>query len=344
MRNKLFGKIISHLLFWCVSMVLFSVLIFYNRGFSFSELNLTLATSILSTMILLAVSVYLNVFWLIPVFFNRRKFILFAFLQLLNIFLFIFLNFLLTGFLEGAHPNYLSEAIAEFILALIFLVVTTLITFTRDSMALQDAQLRIKEVERQNIESELQVLKAQVNPHFFFNTLNSMYALSLDKSEKTPELILRLSELMRYILYESADDMVSMERQLDFVKNYIYLEKIRTDESLEVDLKIEGENTGMNVAPLLLIPFVENAFKHVAKDNHIPAFIHIYINLSHPDEMTFRIENNKYPERSPGLKKIDGIGLANVKKRLELLYPDKHKLTIEDVGTVFKVELKIDTR
>lgn len=343
-KNILFRKLISHILFWSVSIVLFTVLIFYNRGFSIFELNLTLATSILSTMVLLAVSVYINVLWLIPVFFNKRKFVLFALLQILNIFLFILLNFLLTGFLEGKHPNYLSEAVAEFILALIFLVVTTLITFTRDSMALQGAQLRIKEVEREKIESELRALKAQVNPHFFFNTLNSMYALSLDKSDKTPELILRLSELMRYILYESADDIVTMERQLDFIRNYIYLERMRTDENLEVILKIDGEDTSLNIAPLLLIPFVENAFKHVAKENHFPAFIHIYIDLTKPEELTFRVENNKDPELSSGMKKMDGIGLANVKKRLDLLYPAKHQLTIEDSATLFKVELKIDTR
>lgn len=341
-KNNLFRKVTSHILFWCISIVLFTVLIFYSRGFKISMLNLTLASSILSTMVLLAISVYINILWLIPFFFNRRKFFEFALLQLLNVFLFIFLNFLLTEFLEGPRFRYVpEEAIAEFILAMIFLIITTLITFTRDSMELRDVQLRMKEVEREKFESELRALKAQVNPHFFFNTLNSMYALSLEKSDKTPEMILRLSELMRYILYEAAGDTVTMERQIEFIKNFIYLEKLRTDERLEVDFRIDGDNRGLEIAPLLLIPFVENAFKHVAKQDNDGAFIKIFADITRSDSLYFSIANNKHPDGNP---RKEGIGLTNVKKRLELLYPSKHKLIIEDTGNLFRVELRIDTK
>lgn len=343
-RPGIRSKILAHTLFWFISIILFTVLIFYNRDFRFSELDLGMAVSILSTMGLLAVSVYINLLWLVPRFFNRRRFFLFTLLQILNILLFIVLNFSLTGILEGYHPNILEEAVAEFFLVLVFLAVSTLVKFMQDSFAVQGVQLKIKEVERQKIESELRALKAQVNPHFFFNTLNSMYALSLDKSDKAPELILKMSELMRYILYESADDMVPMERQLEFIRNYIYLERIRTNERLRVEFNVDGPHTSMLVAPLLLIPFVENAFKHVTKKAENEPYIVIRVDISRNDRMVFSCVNNKDPENPLEMKKNDGIGLTNVKKRLDLLYPSKHSLKMQDLGSSYQVELIIDTQ
>jgi LytS/YehU family sensor histidine kinase len=260
---------------------------------------------------------------------------------MVNIALFICLNYLVSMAFEGKHPNFLNEMVAEFILVLVFLVITTLIKFTRDSIALQEANLRIKEIERENAESELRALKAQINPHFFFNTLNSIYSLSLDRSEKTPELILKLSELMRYILYETRDDYVSMERQLDFLQNYIYLEQLRTDEKIKIEIEIKGEHKNLMVAPLLFVPFIENAFKHVAKEKNDPSFIRILFDLTHPDKIRFSVKNRKYnlPGRADG--KMEGIGLANVRKRLNLLYPSSHELKISDTGEVFEVELTL---
>jgi LytS/YehU family sensor histidine kinase len=243
---------------------------------------------------------------------------------------------------EGKHPNFVNEMIAEFILVLVFLVITTLMKFTRDSLALQDANLRIKEIERENMVSELRALKAQINPHFFFNTLNSIYSLSLDRSEKTPELILKLSELMRYILYETRDDYVSMERQLEFLQNYIYLEQIRTEEKIKIEIEVRGDHTGLMVASLLFVPFIENAFKHVGKEKDNPSFIRISFNLTHPDKIFFTVKNNKYNSTEPVNGNMEGIGLANVRKRLNLLYPSKHELIISDTGDVFEVRLTLD--
>jgi len=154
----------------------------------------------------------------------QRRYFLFSLSGILNIALFICLNYFISLAFEGRHKHYLNEVIAEFILVVVFLVITTMIKFTRDSLALQDANLKIKEIERENMISELRALKAQINPHFFFNTLNSIYSFSLDRSKKTPELILKLSELMRYILYETRNDYVSMEKQLDFFEVKLTLE------------------------------------------------------------------------------------------------------------------------
>jgi LytS/YehU family sensor histidine kinase len=290
----------------------------------------------------LAVSVYINLLILLPLFFKKRRYLLFSLLEVLNIALFICLNYFVSMAFEGKHPNFVNEMIAEFILVLVFLVITTLMKFTRDSLALQDANLRIKEIERENMISELRALKAQINPHFFFNTLNSIYSLSLDRSEKTPELILKLSELMRYILYETRDDYVSMERQLDFLQNYIYLEQIRTEEKIKIEMKVKGEHMGLMVASLLFVPFIENAFKHVGKEKDNPSFIRISFDLTLPDKIFFTVKNNKYNSTEPVNGNNERIGLANVRKRLNLLYPSKHELIISDTGDVFEVRLILD--
>jgi sensor histidine kinase YesM len=331
-------------LFWLISIILFTVVLIYTRGdFNFYNIDLRLAMSILITVFFLAISVYINLLWLIPVFFNKRRFLLFILLEFANILFFIFLNYYVTYFFEGGkHPeNFVSEFIAEFILVLLFLIVSTLLKFMRDSIALQDVELRIKEVEKQKIEAELRALKAQVNPHFFFNTLNSLFALSLDKSDKAPELILKLSDLMRYVIYESKDDLVPIGKQLEFLQSYVYLERLRSNESLDVQFDVTGNLVDVKVAPLIYLAFIENAFKHGAKEKCDQPYIHIFFNLEHPDRVIFSIENRADPFRR---KHPDGgFGLSNVKKRLELLYPGKHELKIAETVTNYRVDLTIFT-
>jgi Putative regulator of cell autolysis len=341
-RKIRFGSILMHLLFWVLSLVLFVVLIFLTRHFRLQAMDFQTAINIIITLLFLAVSVYINLLILLPLFFKKRRYLLFSLLEMSNISLFICLNYFVSMAFEGKHPNFLNEMVAEFILVLVFLVITTLIKFTRDSIDLQDANLKIKEIEHENVESELRALKAQINPHFFFNTLNSIYSLSLDRSEKAPELILKLSELMRYILYETRDDYVSMERQLDFLQNYIYLEQLRTDEKIKIEMEIKGKHTELMIAPLLFLPFIENAFKHVVKEKDNPSFIRISFDLTDPVKISFCVKNKKYNSPGPVNGNNEGIGLANVRKRLNLLYPSKHELKISDTSDVFEVELTLE--
>jgi two-component system, LytTR family, sensor kinase len=341
-RKIRFGSIVLHLVFWMLSLVIFVVLIYLTRDFRLQAMDFETAINIIVTLILLAISVYINLLLLIPLFFEKRRYFLFSLLEIGNVALFIFLNYFISLAFEGKHPNFVNEMVAEFILVLVFLVITTLIKFTRDSIALQDATLKIKEIERENIVSELRALKAQINPHFFFNTLNSIYSFSLDRSEKTPELILKLSELMRYILYETQDDFVSMNRQLEFLKNYIYLERLRNEEKIKIDMEIKGDQTELMVAPLLFVPFIENAFKHVGKEKDIPSFIRISFDLTQPSKIIFNVQNNKYNSSGKINGGNEGIGLTNVRKRLNLLYPSKYQLKISDTEDVFYVSLILE--
>lgn len=332
--------VFPHLIFWAVSIILFAVLLIYTRGFSLKGIDLMTTVNFFLTILFLAVSVYINILFIIPNFLKKRKYLLFILLEIANILLFVLLNYVTSHAFEDGNPNFMSEVVAELFLVTIFLIITTLLTFTRDSMALQDTRIRMKEIERQKIEAELRALKSQVNPHFFFNTLNSLYSLSLDKSEKTPEMILKLSDLMRYLIYETRDDLVPISKQLDFLRSYVYLEKLRSPENLDLHFDIRGSHTETPADPLLFIAFVENAFKHGLKGRKEQAFIRIFFDLTEEGKISFAIENNFEP-KDQEIKDKEGIGLANVKKRLDLMYPGRYKLDIREDENIFRVNLQI---
>jgi len=199
----------------------------------------------------------------------------------------------------------------------------------------------VKEVEGQKTKAELQTLKSQVNPHFFFNTLNSLYSLALDKSEKAPDMILKLSELMRYVIYETQDNQVPLNKQLDFLKSYVYLEQMRADENLKLTFDVKGDCLNTRIDPLLFIAFIENAFKHGCKTKSLNPYIHIEFTVETPEKVEFVIENNTDLNMAPSEEQEAGFGLTNVRKRLELLYPGQHDLTITQTENTYRIELCI---
>jgi len=202
-------------------------------------------------------------------------------------------------------------------------------------------ELRMKEVERRKIEAELRALKAQVNPHFLFNTLNSLYALSLDRSEKAADLVLKLSDLMRYVIYESNEEMAPVGKQLEFLQNYVHLERLRSDESLDIRFEVKGDRKEVKIAPLLYLAFVENAFKHGARNRNDQPYIRILFNLEMDDRVFFVIENRKDPYHV--FNPEGGFGLTNARRHLELLYPGRHRLDITETSDEYRVELTIFT-
>ena len=342
LKNTRYQTLISHGLFWLFSIILFTVVLFYLREFKLSDVDFKTALNIIVTILLLALSVYINLLWLIPRFFKSRRFLLFGIFQLGNIFLFIVLNYYISVLFEGeGHPNFFSEAVAEFILVLIFLIVSSLLKFVRDSFTLQDVERKIRESERQQMEAELRALKAQINPHFFFNTLNSLYSLTIDRSDKAPELILKLSELMRYVIYESKEDLEPIEKQLEFIRSYVYLENLRVGDHLKVDVVVKGENLSLRVAPLLFIAFVENAFKHCSKEKSRDPRISIMVDIEYKERIHFYIENTRDTSPNPFPVAAPGIGLQNVRKRLDLLYPGRHMLDIRETDDKYIVNLTL---
>ena len=203
-------------------------------------------------------------------------------------------------------------------------------------------QTEKNELLTRNIETELQSLKNQINPHFLFNTLNNLYALTLKKSDQAPEVVLKLSDMMRYMLYECNEKEVLMEKEFHYIQNYIELEKIRYSANTDIELNVDESLMEKRIAPLLLIPFVENSFKHGSQSSLEKAYIHINAKLN-DDTMIFSVVNSK-PQVIPGQihpKKQGGVGLTNVYKRLELIYPNRHNLQIDDMPDSYSIKLII---
>ena len=191
--------------------------------------------------------------------------------------------------------------------------------------------------EKDQLKTELAFLKSQVNPHFLFNTINDIYALTRQQSEQAPDALLKLSELLRYMLRESDDPLVPLGKEIEYLENVIELQKIGQKGRSYIDFKVIGNIEQQKIAPLILINFIENAFKHGIFNNQATP-ITILIKLD-TTTVHFRIQNrvNTFKKDKTG-----GIGLVNVKRRLALIYPDKHKLLITQDPANFTVDLKID--
>ncbi len=195
-----------------------------------------------------------------------------------------------------------------------------------------------QEIIKKKLETELQFLKAQTNPHFLFNTLNNIYALARKKSDKTADVVMKLSKLLRFMLYESQKRTVSIADEMQVLVDYIELEKIRYNENLQVDFTTSVDNELQPIAPLILLPFVENAFKHGVSENRFGSNIRISLKLD-DKLLSFVCENSKTEEMIKS--ETETIGLGNIRRQLELLYPN-HSLEIKNEKTYFTVLLKIN--
>jgi len=193
------------------------------------------------------------------------------------------------------------------------------------------------QAQQEKMTAELQLLKAQVHPHFLFNTLNNIYSFSLDRSPKTPELILKLSSLLSYMLYDCKAEEVRLEKEVEIMKNYIGLEKERYGDKIEISWTVEGNISEYFISPLLMLPFLENAFKHGASEQIEKPWMGVDLSVAN-NILKFKITNskNEYIAHSN-----NGIGIDNVKKRLQFLYPGKHELKINDEGDFFAVSLMV---
>ena len=183
-------------------------------------------------------------------------------------------------------------------------------------------------------------LKEQIHPHFLFNTLNNLYNLTLLKSEQAPDIVMKLSELLDYMIYKSNNEFVPLANELEILEGYIDIEKMRYSERLELSYMVNGEADKYQIAPLILLPFIENCFKHGASKNRINPVVNIEINIM-SSFLTLKAVNSIPEKNGQQETEKEGIGLSNVKRRLELIYPDKYELEIKSNNKLFEVELKI---
>ena len=240
---------------------------------------------------------------------------------------------LMSNFLERITWNY------NVLEGIIILILTYALKYTLIAFLTQNELLRLQ---KEKLQLELRSLKSQVHPHFLFNTLNNLYSLTLKNSERAGEMVLKLSDIMRYVLYEANEDQVPLEKEIAFIKNYIELQRIRYNEKYTIEFKVEGQTEGKLLAPLLFIDFVENAFKHGLDKRFSDGYVKVNFNIQE-HHLDFTVTNSA--GQSDDKKNAStGIGLQNVKRRLELIYAEQHHLTIESDEEQFKVHLKMQLR
>lgn len=190
--------------------------------------------------------------------------------------------------------------------------------------------------------TELKLLKSQINPHFLFNSLNNIYTLTLLRDEKAPESLLRLSNMLRYMLYEAETETVPLIKEIEYLRNYVSLMQLKDSNGLNVKLALDGSRPNLPVAPLLFITFVENAFKHGRIEDVESGYIDIDLSTSKSGTLNFTVTNN-LPTSFATKDKVGGIGLDNLRKRLDLLYPGHHEFKIDTDGEKFTAHLQIRT-
>jgi hypothetical protein len=197
-----------------------------------------------------------------------------------------------------------------------------------------------EELSNEQLKSELSFLRSQISPHFIFNILNSIVYLIRTKADKQAEdVTIRLSSLMRYMLYDSDQSMVSLDRELEYLRNYVDLQRMRFEGDVTIDFEVHGTVRGCRIEPMLLIPFVENAVKHGVSFVQDP-YIHVLFTIEH-GQLNFQVKNKKGKMKDDVMDESSGIGLKNVLRRLDLLYPDQHVLNIRDTEEVFEVDLQM---
>lgn len=193
-----------------------------------------------------------------------------------------------------------------------------------------------RRIKNEHWRAQLELLKSKIDPHFFFNTLNNLYGLAMEKSDQTGPTILKLSEVMRYTIYNGEKDVVDLAEEIEYLKQYIEIHKIRYKKSVEISFQEEIESTDIKIAPLLFINLLENAFKHGVEKLADHAFLDVHVKAS-KKRIKFSVKNNY----DPSIKQEEGHGLKNLRDRLALLYPNKHHLYIQQRGGVFSTQLDI---
>ncbi len=347
-------KVLMHILFWIVYLAQDIALAYLGDAVALSHLSI-------STRILIAVKVCVSL--LLPkILFTY--FVLYILLGRIlkersrlpiNIF-YLILSFVLTLIVyRTIHIYYIYPALFDGIIkappyfkgASFLFAVMDLGFVSGSAIVIRQIRLQFaaKEKEKllikEKLETELKFLKNQTNPHFLFNTLNNIYALARKKSDKTADVVMKLSKILRFMLYESDKKFITISEEIKLIEDYIDLERIRYNERLNIVFKKEVDDGTQKVSPLLLLPFVENAFKHGASETRFDSFINIEIRVQE-GHLTLFIANNKEEERNAEQGK-DRIGLYNIRRQLELIYSD-YEMQVDNQQKTFKVTLNVNLK
>ena len=344
--NNLNITLWHHIVFWLVYF-LFTT---FRWGSYFNDYGYAFKTTLLGFSIHMSLC-YFNIYYLMPKFIHTRKYFIYTILLISSLFFMLLLKFNLTFFLVSSNvwpegpPGTTSTLTLNYAIEMMLgeLYVVTFVTAIKVTFDWIREHKRLVDLEKLQLETELRLLRTQISPHFFFNTLNNIYSLTIEKSDKAPKIILKLSELMRYLLYETKQKRQSLTKEIICLQNYLDLERIRYGDQLKININISGEIEDKEIAPMLLLSFIENSFKHGVNKNLGEININIDFNVIE-DFLHFRISNPVADEKNNNTVKTlpGGIGIGNVKKRLELGYNEgEYYLDINNNGEEYVVNLKI---
>lgn len=284
--------------------------------------------------------VYFHLYVLLPHFFDKKKYVRYGISLLIALCISVLMKVGIDGVLleltdfNGPLAGYRESRLAlgaGFVGSMVFLFITTPVRWMDEYYKRKELQ---QAFQMHRLVAELKFLKTQVNPHFLFNTLNNLYSLAYMGSEHTAPTIMKLSEMMRYMLYESDAEQVPLEKEISYLNNFIELQKLKTEEDQEIVFEVEGDPKGLRIPPLLFVPLFENAFKHgnLEEGGWLKSKLKIEEHI-----LTFSMENSFSAQQKKD--DVGGIGLENVKKRLALLFPQKHVFQTEIAGDTFAVDM-----
>jgi sensor histidine kinase YesM len=334
------NSLLHHILFWGISFIVFA------NTFKVSE-YIAKIDYIYSALFHISIvfAVYLNLLILIPKLFSKKKYIWYGLTFLVDIVFGILINWLTFNWLSDKLPGeyYFISYYNYFDLLKFFSVylgITTLLKLSKSWFMLQEMDYRLTKIEKENINSELKALKAQINPHFLFNSLNLIYSLAIKNSKMAPEAIIQLSDILRYVTYDTKNEVVELKAEIKLVEDFMALQALRINEDAHIKFVKEVDNVHVKIPPMLFLPLIENSFKHGIGGDTSNTFVHIYLGLK-GREVIFEIENNKGVVDRSVASEEGGIGLANIQKRLELLYQDNFIFDIVEMDDKFKVKMVI---
>lgn len=339
-------RLASHFLFWLAYLLFYTIL--YN---SFNDEYVKTLEEVASTLPVKMAMTYLVLYWLIPQYLYTKQYALF-----ITLFLVIGLGM---GYLDRIllHIHYVPTYFPDYDYdrfplthvgkAVKSLLRISTVVFAAAIIKLVKRNYRNEKLTealtKERLDAELNFLKAQVHPHFLFNTLNNLYSLTLQNSPKSSEVVLKLSNLLDYMLYECNVTMISMQKEIQQIHNIISLEKLRYGDRLEVSFSVSGDHSNQQIPPLLLLPFIENAFKHGISNDLENTFISIQLNVK-DSHLIFKVENSRSADSglASAASIAKGIGLRNVRRRLDLIYENRYDLQVFEEDDTFMIVLKVD--
>jgi sensor histidine kinase YesM len=342
-RAKPEDQLLNQTLFWGSWLLLF---LLWNFSTFFSGALDVSQWPLIVLQILWTLGVtYINLTILVPRFLLRNQYGVYAHSLAFMIILYLMIQFGLQEVFLQSQGDVLRESMigsrllnSNLSIFAFALISSTIIKVARHGNRKQRFQ---DQLEKERLALELKFLKAQLNPHFFMNTLNTLYGLAIQKSDLTPDAILQLSELMKYLLQVTkANELVTLAKEIRFTKTYLRLIHLRFDREENIQFEVEGRPAGKMVVPLLFISFLENSLEHGIGTMGPEGYVRSKMTMR-PDNLHFWIENNYKPGVKPRFKQETGLGIPNIKRQLELYYPGRHELVIEDEGGVYSVRLEI---